>query len=73
MSQKLRGINGKDAIKEFIRAGDIERAGKGDRVNIKMPKGVIITIPDRGKLRIGFLKSVIRKAGLRDEEFLGLI
>src|SRR4030042_505556 len=37
MSRELRGIKGKDAIKAFLRAGGIERPGKGDHINIKMP------------------------------------
>ena len=30
MSRELRGIKGKDAIKVFLRAGGIERPGKGE-------------------------------------------
>jgi predicted RNA binding protein YcfA (HicA-like mRNA interferase family) len=45
MSRELRGIKGRDAIKAFLRAGGIERPGKGDHVNIKMPNGMIITVP----------------------------
>jgi hypothetical protein len=39
MGRELRGVKGKDAIKAFLRAGGIERPGKGDHVNIKMPNG----------------------------------
>jgi len=73
MGRELRGIKGKSAIKAFIRAGGIERPGKGDHVNIKMPNGVIITIPDKGELKIGLLKSAIHKAGLTEEQFLDLL
>ena len=73
MGRELRGIKGKDAIKALIRAGGIERPGKGDHVNIKMPNGMIITIPDKGELKIGLLKSVIHKAGLTEEQFLDLL
>jgi len=73
MSQTLRGIKGKDAIRAFIQAGGIERPGKGDHVNIKMPNGAIITIPDKGELKIGLLKKAIRKAGLIEEKFLDLL
>ncbi len=30
MGKELRGIKGRDAIKAFLRAGGIERPGKGD-------------------------------------------
>lgn len=73
MSRELRAIKGKDAIKAFIRAGGIERPGKGDHINIKMPNGMIITIPGKGELKIGLLKSAIHKAGLIEEQFLDLL
>ncbi|MGA9097369.1 MAG: type II toxin-antitoxin system HicA family toxin [Methanotrichaceae archaeon] len=66
-------MSGKDAVKAFIRAGGTVRRGKGDHVNIKMPNGQLITIPISGDLKIGLLKSAIRKAGLDDEEFLNLL
>jgi len=71
MSKELRGIKGKDAVKAFLRAGGKERPGKGDHINIKMPNG--ITIPDKGELKIGLLKSAIHKAGLTEEQFLDLL
>jgi len=47
-----------------------EPGGKGDHINIKMPNGMIITIPGKNKeLKIGLLKAVIRRAGLTEEEF----
>ena len=69
----MRGVSSKDAVKAFMKAGGIVRQGKGDHVNIKMPNGLIITIPVSGDLKIGLLKSVIRKAGLDDEDFLKLL
>jgi predicted RNA binding protein YcfA (HicA-like mRNA interferase family) len=69
----LRSVSGKEAIKAFIKAGGIVRRGKGDHVNIKMPNGQLITIPVSGSLKIGLLKSAIRKAGLDDEEFMILL
>jgi predicted RNA binding protein YcfA (HicA-like mRNA interferase family) len=73
MGKELRGIRGKDAIKAFLRAGGIERPGKGDHVNIKMPNGMIITIPGKGELKVGLLKNAIFKAGLTEEQFLDLL
>jgi len=73
MGKELRGIKGKDAIKAFLRAGGVERPGKGDHINIKMPNGMIITIPDKGELKIGLLKTAIHKAALTEEQFLDLL
>jgi predicted RNA binding protein YcfA (HicA-like mRNA interferase family) len=55
MGKELRGIRGKGAIKAFIRGGGIEKPGKGDHVNIKMPNGMIITMPGKGELKVGLL------------------
>jgi len=69
----LRSVSGKEAIKAFIKAGGILRRGKGDHMNVKMPNGQLINIPISGDLKIGLLKSAIRKAGLDDEEFIMLL
>ncbi len=69
----LRRIKGREAIKAFVKAGGVERSGKGDHVNIKMPNGQIITIPVSKELKIGLLKAAIKKAGLTEEEFMRLL
>jgi len=73
MSKSLRGIRGKDAVKAFLKAGGEVRPGKGDHINIKMPNGMIITLPGTGELRIGLLKAAIKKAGISEEQFLTLL
>ncbi|MCL5408677.1 MAG: type II toxin-antitoxin system HicA family toxin [Candidatus Omnitrophica bacterium] len=70
MTKILRGVKGKNAIKVFVNVGGIVRKGKGDHVNIKMPNGQLITIPANKELKIGLLKSAIKKAGLTEKEFL---
>ncbi len=70
MSRELRGIRGKEALKVFVKAGGLVRPGKGDHINIKMPNGMLVTIPGNHELKIGLLKAAIRKAGLTDEQFL---
>ena len=72
MSQ-LRSVSGKDAVKAFVKAGGVVRRGKGDHVNIKMPNGQIVTIPISSDLKIGLLKSAIKKAGLDYDEFIALL
>ncbi|MBI3610938.1 MAG: type II toxin-antitoxin system HicA family toxin [Nitrospirae bacterium] len=73
MGRQLRGIRGRDAVKAFVKAGGIRRGGKGDHVNIKMPNGLIITIPQSGEVRIGLLKDALRKAGITEERFVELL
>jgi len=38
-----------------------------------MPNGIIITIPNKGELKIGLLKNAIHKAGLTEEQLLELL
>lgn len=71
--KKLKGVRAIEAIKVFVKAGGIYRRGKGDHVNIKMPNGLIITIPEKGDVKVGLLKSAIKKAGLSEDEFLDLL
>ena len=73
MGRGLHNIKGKDAVKAFVKFGGVERKGKGDHINIKMPNGMIVTIPGSKELKIGLLKSVIKKAGLTEEEFINLL
>jgi predicted RNA binding protein YcfA (HicA-like mRNA interferase family) len=73
MSRGLHNVKGKDAVKVFVKFGGVERKGKGDHINIKMPNGMIVTIPGSKELKIGLLKSVIKKAGLTEEEFINLL
>ena len=70
---RFRGIKGKDAIKVFVKAGGLEKKGKGDHINVKMPNGQIITIPKSKEIKIGLIKAAIRKAGLTEEEFMRLL
>jgi len=61
---------GNDEVRAFVNAGGIVRSGKGDHVNIKMPNGLLITIPVSGDVKIGLLKAAVKKAGMTEEEFV---
>lgn len=41
MTKILRGVKARKAIKVFIKAGGVERGGKGSHVNIKMPRRAV--------------------------------
>ena len=68
-----RGLKAEDAIQAFARAGGIHRSGKGSHVNIKMPNGQLVTIPNHGEIKVGLLQATIKKAGLSVDEFRRLI
>ena len=71
--QTLEGDKRHRSSKIICAAGEIRRKGKGDHINIKMPKGQIITIPGSKELKVGLLKAAIKKSGLTEEEFLELM
>jgi predicted RNA binding protein YcfA (HicA-like mRNA interferase family) len=73
MSPELRGIKAQDAVNAFEKAGGMRRQGKGDHINIKMPNGRIITIRNKGIVKIGRLKDAIREANLTVAEFQKLL
>ena len=71
---ELRDIDARDAIRALERAGGITRSGKEDHVNVKMPNGRIVTLSAaRGPVKIGILKSVLRKADLSQDQFVALL
>jgi predicted RNA binding protein YcfA (HicA-like mRNA interferase family) len=70
----LRDVDPRDAIAAFERAGGVVRRGKGSHVNVKMPNGLIITISaTKRPVKIGILRSSMRKAGLTEEDFVRLL
>ncbi len=71
---ELRNVRPREAIAAFERAGGIVRRGKGDHVNIKMPNGQIVTFSGtREPIKIGLLRSMLRKAGLSESDFVRLL
>ncbi|MGQ9533441.1 MAG: type II toxin-antitoxin system HicA family toxin [Desulfotomaculales bacterium] len=73
MARIPRDVTGEEAIRALLRAGGVRRGGKGSHVNIKMPNGRIVTIPQKGRLKVGLLRDAIGKAGLSVEEFVRLL
>ena len=68
-----RGTKADAVIRALAKGGGVRRPGKGSHVNLKMPNGQIVTIPRHGEVKVGLLHAAIRKAGLTDDEFLGLL
>jgi predicted RNA binding protein YcfA (HicA-like mRNA interferase family) len=68
-----KSLKAEMVIAAFERAGGIRRLGKGSHVNIKMPNGQLITIPNHAEVKVGLLQAAIKKAGLTHEDFSRLI
>jgi predicted RNA binding protein YcfA (HicA-like mRNA interferase family) len=70
----LRDVRPDDVIAAFEKAGGTSRRGKGDHVNVKMPNGKILTFSaNRGAVKIGLLRAMIRKSGISEETFVSLL
>ncbi len=65
----FRNVNQNDAVKAFCRLGGVEIRGRGKGSHKKVElNGATLIIP-KGILKIGLLKSLIKTAGISEEQF----
>ena len=72
----LHNLKPEKVIRAFERAGWVNRGQRGSHVKLtKEGNPNILSIPvHKGKpVKIGLLKDQIRKSGLAEEEFLGML
>ena len=72
MPKTPRNLRQAQAIRAFVRAGGVERAGKGSHRVVKMPNGHIVSLPV-GVLKTGLLDFEINQSGLTLDQFLDLL
>ena len=61
-------------MRAFERAGGVRRQGKGSHINVKMPNGLVVTIPaNKSPVRVAILLDMIKKAELTLDEFVGFL
>ena len=71
---KLPSISGEDAVKAFGRFGfDVERQRGSHVVLIKEGYPLHLSVPMHGAIKKGLLKSLIRDAGLTNDQFCKLL
>ena len=74
--QKLPVLSGRELIKALTKAGFEVRRRKGSHV-VLVKKGKrgkrAVVVPDHEELDKGTLGEILRQAGLKREEFLGLL
>ena len=71
---KLPVCSGEDAIRAFERAGWVSARQRGSHVSLFRPDWpVVLTVPLHRELGPGLLCSLIRKAGLKVEDFHDLL
>ncbi len=71
---QLPVCSGADAIRAFERAGWVRVRQRGSHVTLhKRGASLVLTVPLHAAVDRGLLRSLIRKAGLRVEEFVALL
>ena len=70
MAPPLRDLPGREVIQAFVRAGGEIKSGKGDHINIKMPNGMIVTVPNKRTIGFGLLSQQIKRAGMTKADFM---
>lgn len=71
---RLANISGKEAVKVFEKLGWIVMGQVGSHVVLTKPGiRVNLSVPQHKELSVGTLRSLIRNAGLKVEEFLELL
>jgi predicted RNA binding protein YcfA (HicA-like mRNA interferase family) len=76
MSPKLPVISGRKAVEAFERIGYKAIRQRGSHIRLRdenNPKHLLLTIPDHEELKFGFLRKLIRDAGLTVDDFLKLL
>ena len=74
MNQKLPRVSWKECEKTLKRDGWYEARQTGDHHHYAHPaKPGLVTIPERATLAMPLLKSILKQAGLRNEEFIKLL
>jgi len=69
---RLPVLSGREIMKILAKHGFAIVGRKGSHVRMKkitLGKVFIATVPDHGEIPVGTLKSIIRQAGLSEEEF----
>jgi predicted RNA binding protein YcfA (HicA-like mRNA interferase family) len=62
-------LSGDEVCRALSRAGFIRRSQKGSHVKMKHPDGRNAVVPLHKELALGTLRSILKQAGLGDDEF----
>jgi predicted RNA binding protein YcfA (HicA-like mRNA interferase family) len=72
MARFPRNVRQPRAVAAFVKAGGVERRGKGSHRVVKMPNGNVLAVP-AGILKVGLLKHLVKTADLSEDEFAELL
>ena len=66
-------VSGDDVCRALARAGFFHRSPKGSHVKMKHLDGRNAVVPLHRELALGTLRSILKQAGLGDDEFRSLL
>lgn len=70
---KLTNISGRSAVKAFVKSGYVHVHTSGDHAILQKPEFPSLSIPLHKEVARFLLKAQIKRAGLTEEKFLGLL
>jgi len=73
VSPDLPRISGEQAVKALERAGFARRSQRGSHQKLRHADGRTVIVPMHRELAVGTLRSILRQAGLRPEQFHELL
>ncbi|HVL51291.1 MAG TPA: type II toxin-antitoxin system HicA family toxin [Actinomycetota bacterium] len=73
MTPRLPIVTGAEAIKALGRAGYEQVSRRGSHVKLRNPAGRTVIVPMHHELAQGTLRSILRQAGITNEEFRELL
>lgn len=66
-------VSGEEVVRALLRAGFARVSQKGSHRKMRHPDGRVAIVPMHAELTVGTLKSVLRQAGLTEDELRSLL
>lgn len=73
MAPRLPVLSAREILGALAKVGFVPVGQKGSHVRLKRADGRIVMVPRHAEVTIGTLRSIIRQAGLRRDEFMRLL
>ena len=73
MAPRLPVLSAREVLKALRAIGFLQVGQTGSHLRLKNAKGRIVMVPNHPEIAVGTLRSILRQAGLRRDEFLRLL
>lgn len=67
-----RDLRQRQVVQALVRAGGVQRHGKGSHIAVTMPNGNTVPVPG-GVIKTGTLRGIVKESGLTMPEFLSFL